>query len=337
MDVPLLHAISEGAINTLRNFKVQEISSLLWSLSSMSVLVDGEPSCRIVQQLSAAPIIVHEAHSGQSWQGHYLCLLANALHPVRDRLDRSVWLKVHSRWAECLAPLAEFLRVITFPVDADKYVEALVEFGLFHVGPYYTRELLRSVGVGSSPPGFVEDALERVFAYEVSQKTSHAAGIVGVVSYDITIVRAFRSAHRIAGCRLVASSQPVSTTNAGSTTLGACEGAEVAEDFSMRSTSSVSLRPVLNVQFVSVPLAHDRSGHAEIQILSELFSQLDSSVVKQSAVGIVHLYVTHHPCLSCLGAVCQFRAAFPGVVVSVSYDWRPSVPRGGGRHILASE
>mmetsp|Transcript_114210 Transcript_114210/g.369349 ORF Transcript_114210/g.369349 Transcript_114210/m.369349 type:complete len:96 (+) Transcript_114210:29-316(+) len=83
MDVPLLHAISEGAINTLRNFKVQEISSLLWSLSSMSVLDDGERSCRIVQQLSAAPIIVHEAHSGQSWQGHYLCLLANALHPVR--------------------------------------------------------------------------------------------------------------------------------------------------------------------------------------------------------------------------------------------------------------
>jgi len=72
MDVPLLHAISEGAINTLRNFKVQEISSLLWSLSSMSVLDDGERSCRIVQQLSAAPIIVHEAHSGQSWQAPFL-------------------------------------------------------------------------------------------------------------------------------------------------------------------------------------------------------------------------------------------------------------------------
>merc|ERR1712113_50749 len=61
---------------------------------------------------------------------------------------------------------------------------------------------------------------------------------------------------------------------------------------------------------VSVPLAHDRSGHAEFVALSELLTRICAFSCGNDfsdVTGEVLLYVTRHPCLSCIGAISQFN------------------------------
>ena len=49
----------------------------------------------------------------------------------------------------------------------------------------------------------------------------------------------------------------------------------------------------------------------------------DSTRLRLSYTGEVSVFVSHTPCVSCLGAFAQFRALFPAVRLQVGYrDWR---------------
>eukprot|EP00397_Hematodinium_sp_SG-2012_P019467 GEMP01020002.1.p1 GENE.GEMP01020002.1~~GEMP01020002.1.p1 ORF type:complete len:764 (+),score=230.30 GEMP01020002.1:339-2630(+) len=61
----------------------------------------------------------------------------------------------------------------------------------------------------------------------------------------------------------------------------------------------------------SVHLEHDRSAHAERQALLQL---------DPSTTGIVELFVTHRPCVSCLAAMAAFQKLAPRAELKVAFD-----------------
>lgn len=60
----------------------------------------------------------------------------------------------------------------------------------------------------------------------------------------------------------------------------------------------------------------DRRLCGEIQLLETLRARFEQGSV---ASGEIRLHVTKPPCLSCVGAIVQFRRLFPGVVLAVSF------------------
>eukprot|EP00434_Breviolum_minutum_P045412 symbB.v1.2.040706.t1/scaffold7456.1/size11148/2 len=75
---------------------------------------------------------------------------------------------------------------------------------------------------------------------------------------------------------------------------------------------------------VSVPLNHDRSGHAELKAMQWLLQNLREASVPAGkslceVTGHMSLHVTHHPCLSCLGAFAQLQGILPQLQL---YVWQ---------------
>lgn len=287
----------------------------------------GNEGERFLPPLAAAPAILE---AGDAWRGHSLCLLANALYPVRGTLGPHIWSKVEARWREQLAEVIEVLQSVAFPVDAASYAKALSDMGLFHAGPHYTRELLARLGVAGVPPWLTAAAR----ALTQADNAPEAAGIVCVVEYAITLGQADLAG--VAGRRLVVSEgRPAGAPPGWSEDLPGDPGPGATEGPGLQPGREEGWRG--EERLVSVPLAHDRSGHAEFRALSELLASVQAKGAAlagwhgAAAEGWVRLYVTHHPCLSCVGAICQFRAALPRVAVSVAYDWHPLAPRGGAR------
>ena len=109
-----------------------------------------------------------------------------------------------------------------------------------------------------------------------------------------------------------------------------CEGAAKGSQLLFISDAKRQHEQEESNLVVTVPLKHDRSGHAEIMAICEVLRavaacgvDLSCAVSRSSAGGEVHLYVSHHPCLSCIGALSQLQAALPGASVRVSFDWHP--------------
>jgi len=87
-DPPLFTAIASAAIAILSDFGRLEIASLLWSMALCHVGDPGE-HVDILRALAAGPAILEGG-----WSGHSLCLLANALFPVRGSLAPALWSRV---------------------------------------------------------------------------------------------------------------------------------------------------------------------------------------------------------------------------------------------------
>lgn len=297
---PLLAVIAAAAMGRIDEFEVVQIASLLWSFSTLA-LVDAEGGLAPAQLrvLAGAPAVL----DGE-WQGHSLCLLANSLKPVSDALDPGLWTKVEGRWLAQLEELATALEQVSFPPEPGPYLEALRASGCYHVGPRYTQGLLQRLGIQEAPAAFTTAGRHAT--------AGRQEGIIAVADFSISF--GDRGA-ALEGSRLL-----VSESRGGG---GVAAGSAAA-------SAASEARPL-----VAAPLAHDRSGHAEFQLLCGILDDVEAAAKdnaatwRSEAAGTLHLYVTHHPCLSCIGALCQFRAALPGVAVSVSFDWRPASPRGG--------
>lgn len=287
------------------------------SLTSSAVAISSEEgdfdAAALLCKLADAPVVRQE-----EWNGHSLCLLANALYPVRMGLSPALWAEIETRWLRHMDFLASALQVENSPVDSDSYVQGLQASGCFHAGPYYTHFLLAELGVPEAPWDFTSDARGRVLASRAALPVEVSAapwstdvamgetvtGIVCMLGFSIDVV-----GKRVADQQLfVSEARPV----------------------------HVEQEAPLDSFLVAAPLAHDRSGHAEFLALSRVLSavhsgglDLRSEPIRSCVTGHVFLYVTHHPCLSCVGAISQFSALLPNVSLRVSYDWRPAVPRGG--------
>lgn len=218
------------------------------------------------------------------------------------------------------------------PISPDTYIQALNATGCFHAGPYYTHVLLAELGVSEAPGGFTSDARRLVLARRAGKTSEPSLGdwsadfatgepVSGIICFlDFSL--------DVAGNHLTGRQLFVSEARPGSYSL---------EDATRSpNTTPISAKVQLGNLLVAAPLAHDRSGHAEFLALGRVLSSgsaagMDAFSVasRQSVTGTVHLYVTHHPCLSCVGAISQFNALLPNVSLRVSYDWHPVVPRGG--------
>lgn len=217
--------------------------------------------------------------SAGHWRGHALCLLANALYQVRDCLDAGVWQRIVSRWEEELDALAKLLMTMPFPVDEERYVRSLVDSDCFHAGPFFTDHLLSRLGVQKA---------DEAFALCSRRRLAQGGEIPG---RGIRCVAAFR----------------VSLPSGGGLSGEAVFGPAPA---------GAGSRGLL----VPAPLAHDRSGHAEFQAMSWLLRQLEEAEVSldSEVEGDFSMHVTHHPCLSCMGALAQLRKALPKLRLAVS-------------------
>lgn len=305
-----------------------EIASLLWSISSLNVAANPDRAAlslcarAAICGLASAPAV----REGE-WSGHSLCLLANALYPVRSDLAVTLWTEVEMRWVTQLSALAVALTSFeSLPVDSFRYGEGLRDTGCFHAGPHYTQRLLAELGISEASRSFtmvarcmVDDARSSNASAPTQSKGTSAAeddavaGIICVLCYSLDCAS---GAATTKGRQLF-----VSESRASSPPSEVVQGeAEENED--------------AGALLVPVYLAHDRSGHAEFLALSQMMG-LVAGVVKssggyglQNVTGSIRLYVTHHPCLSCVGVMSQLRSALPNVAVEVSYDWRPATGRG---------
>lgn len=307
-DWPLIAAISQAALECQGSFDEMEIASLLWSIvTHPKPTVSAVPEEDFLKSLSCVSVITNGI-----WSGHSLCLLANALYKVRETLDASIWEKVENRWLTELQQIAALLRRLAYPVDPDTYILDLQGTGCYHVGPRYTSHLLSMLDVEQAPEIFAKMSYELIRHKGSSlgnEDSAGEAGILCIADYNLGV------------------------------------GSEARHVASVQQLVVHSLSASLKIEhgeehlswegLVPAPLAHDRSGHAEFRALVGIFHSLrkagidtSSKEERQLVVGTAFFYVTHHPCLSCVGAFAQFRSAFPKVTLQVSYDWTPGNARG---------
>eukprot|EP00928_Gymnodinium_smaydae_P091358 TRINITY_DN75073_c0_g1_i1.p1 TRINITY_DN75073_c0_g1~~TRINITY_DN75073_c0_g1_i1.p1 ORF type:complete len:592 (+),score=68.57 TRINITY_DN75073_c0_g1_i1:184-1959(+) len=64
---------------------------------------------------------------------------------------------------------------------------------------------------------------------------------------------------------------------------------------------------------------HDRSGHAEIVALEKVATEL-TQLGSREASGYVRIFVSHYPCLSCIGAILRFKRKLPLVTLQLAFD-----------------
>lgn len=86
------------------------------------------------------------------------------------------------------------------------------------------------------------------------------------------------------------------------------------------SEHSILVERMLQPLFLQVP----RKGHAERRALVSLLRMAAAAFGGVEALpsvrGIVQLYVTHYPCISCLAVIAQFVWRLPGVSLYVDFD-----------------
>jgi len=186
------------------------------------------------------------------------------------------------------------------------------------------------VGVSEAPHIFAASSQDWL-----TSNLSPGSGIACVLEFSVAVA----GAGVVAGRRLIVSESRLDVASG----LGCFDG-----NFSIMPTVQTTVENIaatLDVSgfmpgeapglLVPAPLAHDRSGHAEFKALLEVLGAVTALGVdmhpnesRSHVVGTVHLYVDHHPCLSCVGAICQFRTVLPNVTTRVAYDWSPETVRG---------
>lgn len=296
-DAPLMRAVVAAAVERRGDFSEVDFSSLLWSVSPLfnGLTTEGEAGERdelvaLLRSLVSAPIV-----SSGVWRGHSLCLIANALFPLKGFIDRFTWDEIELRWERELRSVAGALRVEEFPVRCpEQYIRQVMSTGCFHAGPHFTRHLLGLLDIREAPEAFSADARDILTAARRARGID--LGILCVMQFSIT-----------------SDGGAIEHQNLFISDSRGCSGAEDA-------------------LLVHVPLMHDRSGHAEflatgwlLRSLSEGGVDLSDKDSRQALTGFICIHVTHHPCLSCIAAFAQLRSAMPGVQLKVSYDWKLGV------------
>mmetsp|Transcript_3879 Transcript_3879/g.6824 ORF Transcript_3879/g.6824 Transcript_3879/m.6824 type:complete len:591 (+) Transcript_3879:455-2227(+) len=302
IDWPLLAVIASTACSKIGDpnaaFSEMEIASLLWSIATFPVdFLQEKQQQDFLVSLSTAPSILR-GH----WSGHFLCQLANALHKVRHTLDPELWRRVENAWLKELQDLADELQVLPFPVKPEEYISRLQATGCYHAGPNYTADLLDKINVAMASKSFLESSRTKIREARESGGTG-SSGILCVTSFNISLPQG--------------------------------PGMATTKLFHSETSLQASELPVAYEALVPAALAHDRSHHAEFRSMVWLLQTLREAGVdmmdkeeRQLVTGKLLFYVTHHPCLSCIGAIAQIRAALPNLEVALSYDWRPGVARG---------
>lgn len=106
------------------------------------------------------------------------------------------------------------------------------------------------------------------------------------------------------------------------------EGSVVVEAHGLANSTVTATVPDTS-GLVAVQLHFDRVRHrswdAEFRALASIIDsarEIRRRVPASPVSGVAQLFVTDVPCISCVGAMAQFRRRFPGISLSVSWDVR---------------
>lgn len=327
MDV---HSHQEGPVAAV----VHNVSQVLAAMHAA-----GIDNMRLLEAATRAFLL-----EGSDSSARELLILANAVQSSRIRGCQSTeWMvQLDARlWDQVLQPLfvaasrpqlgGEFGSFASALRVWEALAAVVARLDIEHLGVHFTARFLKETGlapqvsvIGSarydaSTPAWAERAAA-VCAEERGRVASEAIGtqsaklarqlekvnkrdIAACISYDVQVI--------------VASGK-----------VDLCEKNQFfswREDLEDDCTRHVAcLHPISTTSRVSAALSgdHDRSGHAERGALLEVverWSQYSEGTDLPSVTGNMQIYVTHFPCISCLGVLAQFSRIFPRVVLTVSF------------------
>lgn len=195
---------------------------------------------------------------------------------------------------------------------------------LSNLGNLYTGHLLSAVGVRKPPLQWVLEAHATLENHATSKVDGRRAKTLRARTKDIIAFAAWD----VSACQDTPDVQRI---------LLAGRVTEAGRVFIQKDAASVAW----NLEEVLVPimLQVSRDDHAERTVLLEFMkaimiaeASLDggtcSSNLRMRWAGVLRLYITHFPCLSCMAVLCQFSRRFPGVQLEIAFDVIGSVHGG---------
>lgn len=274
----LMDSFSGQVWRTLGQFEASDFSSTAWSFSTLAV-PDGDP---LMTAVSAEVVKKLDSLGAQQ-----LGTLADLDLPCSSAVRRLLQDLVHDFARQMPRTLAEY--------RAGRYARLLRDFEVDCFGSFGDRLLLNSLGIHEAPEDFFLRAAARVAEYENENRSFwwRSEGLMHqrVLSYAELELR-LPGSSAVVACRLQQNGYQ----------------------------GSRPLHPFLIATTLPLNGNVDRGLCSEFQLLEKCLEDLSagSTAKLAGATGWLQLFVTGPPCLSCAGAMHQFKLEMPLVLFSVS-------------------
>lgn len=320
--------------------KPQEISNALWAFERVGSSAPVDVLQNWLEGGRAGP-------GFEEWSGEQLLKLTVYLEACGHSTPAcDIAVKAFER--RHFKPICDFLQApppnVPSASGREEYIRTLRAFELFHLGPHFTAQALQQFGLalcsGEEEDAFCKSAREALSRHYLEGNDAPARQEPAMLRGGQTTSRwvAAEVFFDVAGA-----DQKVLR---GRRTVPAdviprpAEAGREARELRLRGGGRAALPQQSMSQAAvtastdwlwSVPLAGDveRSTHCEFVALHQLASELRTLCGTTSAAGLapevrgrVWLFISHFPCLSCLGVFSQFRHRFPNVHIAVGcVEW----------------
>ncbi|CAK9065991.1 unnamed protein product [Durusdinium trenchii] len=341
-DVTLFEQTQREISKRVEEFIPQEAANVLWAVAKQ-----GLGSVDFFEELlrRMAPFAEAQRPSGPQrmaveWGAEDLEKPLAALRPWRhqlpsyERLDRVFRTRFLSKIAQFLMSLSP---ASNMPLPS-QYQKDFAAWDLYQVGPDYTEELLRGVGVLRHPWRTDQELLRHYVGNEPDSLLSRYGEKLLISVLPAARWVSSRLFFRLAspsnselleGALLVEPAHPKEDDEANQRRFGASATSWREELELSGGNGHAPFRPVL----LSTFLGNWRHRHTEVVALDLLVDRVLQALQQRSwrwhprlwedLEGEVELLVPHTPCLSCVGAFTQLKRWAPRLRIAVLYqDWR---------------
>jgi len=299
-DETLLYSIASASINMITAFDGQNLANIAWSFSIMTVTHMPLIQAIASSALSRIKDLGTQSLADLAWACSQHCEVDfAAVSLLVDRLKEAVDLLSSALPATLEAPA--WLG----------YERTVRQLQVLNLRPAATRQFLDRMGVGRAPGEFSSRAVRciRSLAGEGARPVIPGIGR-GVV--DTTRVFAYAE-------------YSIATIGGPGPAMDGCLSRESGlHGSTMAQLASLgeSIAPWLRAFSLPNSSHVDRTRCAEFQVLVELCRLFAPEATmpkpQPSVVGVLLVFTTTSPCLSCLGAIRQFQLLFPEVLLEVS-------------------
>ncbi|CAJ1380026.1 unnamed protein product, partial [Effrenium voratum] len=285
-DDELMETLAREAENKVSTFSSQALGNCAWAFSSLR--------CPGADLLLGA--IADEARGRELDPQHLAALLDAKLCCDENgrRLGAVLW-----RFMEVF-PQSEA------QWQGEEYWSFLQKLQVDNFGRYGSKFLLQRMGIAKADRTFTAKALREVTGYIRENNTV----LQGLTTQDVLHKRV---------CSFAEFSFVVQGRR--------CEGAMIRENgYWTKSAVRGGKARWLRAAHLKVGALVDRSLCSEFQLLEELCDHLEACGLSQGAEsveGLLQLFISTTPCVSCLGALGQFRQLLPAITMEVSFGQMP--------------
>lgn len=320
------NALSVEALTRLPQLNTQNLANLAWAISKQGPgkyqdlldAIGGEVDRRQAEDAMCLEhlIMLHEAIGSRSKT------LSRAMTEVEDKVESA-------------------LQSLTYPVkERTEYMKTMEEIGCAVLGYDMTNKLLQKLSVATSPNAVISDDTMRQHLLKQRQTwAEEGQSVVGlacaIVLYDLKlddgddpdkILKLDKAKCLVSGV----TAAPVGLLNL----LNATESPECTDPRQGRVLASARLpqfgtlhKHHLDAEFQGLSMVMEavverrvKIGEIEATFVHRQASEVWTEEQRARVSGSVRLHVGQTPCLSCIGAMCQFARGFPKVKLEVSFD-----------------